>query len=234
MSEFNNIVVLTGAGISAESGLKTFRDNGGLWEGHRVEEVATPEAYLANKELVQNFYNQRRTQLLSGEVHCNVAHVALSEFEERFAGEFTLVTQNVDNLHQKAGSKNVLPMHGELLKARCVECDDTQQCLQAINSSSLCIHCQSEDSLRPHIVWFGEMPFYMSEIELALSQCDLFISIGTSSVVYPAAGFQQLASYAGAQTVELNLEPSSTANQFDEGYYGRATDIVPAYLKDVL
>lgn len=224
-----NIVVLTGAGISAESGLKTFRDNDGLWEGRRVEEVATPEAYYENPDLVQDFYNQRRQQLLSGQVFPNAAHQALAKFERAHEGEFCLVTQNVDNLHQLAGSKTIYPMHGELLKARCTNCEAVIENKQDLSNQVSCMDCSSVGQMRPHIVWFGEMPLYMVEIENRLSQCDVFVSIGTSSVVYPAAGFSQIAKSYGAECIELNLEPSATATVFDYGEYGPATDIVPKF-----
>lgn len=226
-----NIVVLTGAGISAESGLKTFRDNDGLWEGHRVEEVATPEAFYANPELVQDFYNQRRIQLLSGEVRPNQAHIALAQFEKQHDADFSLVTQNVDNLHQRAGSSNIYPMHGELNRARCLNCEAVIDSPDHLDEHSQCENCGSVGTLRPHIVWFGEMPLHMQEIELQLSSCDVFISIGTSSVVYPAAGFSQMAKAYGAICIELNMEPSATATVFDYGEYGPATEIVPRYLK---
>lgn len=229
MTDYKNIVVLTGAGISAESGLQTFRDNGGLWEGQRVEDVAAPEAFAANPAFVQKFYNRRRQQLLLPSVACNAAHDALAAFEQSFLGEFTLVTQNVDNLHQRAGSKNIFPMHGELLKARCVSCDSVCEWSEDILAESACGHCGSRASLRPHIVWFGEMPLYISDIEEALERCDLFVSIGTSSVVYPAAGFAQVAHYNGATTVELNLEPSRHGSKFDKAYYGLATEVVPNF-----
>ncbi|MDA8852980.1 NAD-dependent protein deacylase [bacterium] len=229
MTDYKNIVVLTGAGVSAESGLQTFRDNGGLWEGQRVEDVATPEAFAANPAFVQKFYNLRRQQLLTPSVTCNAAHDALAAFEQSFLGEFTLVTQNVDNLHQRAGSKNIFPMHGELLKARCVSCDSVCEWSDDILAESACGHCGCRASLRPHIVWFGEMPLYMSGIEEALERCDLFVSIGTSSVVYPAAGFAQVAHYNGATTVELNLEPSAHGSKFDKAYYGLATQVVPNF-----
>lgn len=229
MTDYKNIVVLTGAGISAESGLQTFRDSGGLWEGQRVEDVATPEAFAANPGFVQEFYNLRRQQLLLPSVTSNAAHHALAAFEQSFLGEFTLVTQNVDNLHQRAGSKHVFPMHGELLKARCVSCESVCGWSEDILAVSTCVYCGSRASLRPHIVWFGEMPLYMSAIEEVLGRCDLFVSIGTSSVVYPAAGFAQVARYNGATTVELNLEPSSHESKFDKAYYGLATQVVPNF-----
>ena len=224
-----NIVVLTGAGISAESGLKTFRDNDGLWEGHRVEEVATPEAFFANPELVQDFYNQRRVQLRSSEVHPNAAHKALAEFEHQHDADFCLVTQNVDDLHQRAGTKSIFTMHGELNSARCQNCGSVFASPDVLDDQSRCEQCSSVGSLRPHIVWFGEMPLYMQEIESCLTQCDVFISIGTSSVVYPAAGFSQMAKAYGATCVELNMEPSATANIFDDGKYGPATEVVPRF-----
>lgn len=225
----SNIVVLTGAGISAESGLKTFRDSGGLWEGHRVEDVATPEAFASNPEYVQRFYNMRRSQLQDAAVRFNAAHKALSDFEQSWQGEFTLVTQNVDDLHQRAGSQNVFPMHGELLKARCTSCHEVVCWKKDINERSQCPRCQSVGSLRPHVVWFGEMPLYMPEIESALSRCDLFVSIGTSGAVYPAAGFARIASAAGARTVELNMVPGETAALFDHAYYGPATEVVTEF-----
>ena len=224
-----NIVVLTGAGISAESGLKTFRDNDGLWEGHRVEEVATPEAFIANPVLVQDFYNQRRQQLRSGDVNPNAAHIALAEFEKHHQADFLLVTQNVDDLHQRAGSKQVIPMHGELNKSRCTSCEALHVAEDVLDEASTCAVCGAVGTLRPHIVWFGEMPMGMTEIELRLSSCDLFVSIGTSSVVYPAAGFSQAARSYGAECIELNLEPSATATVFSQGFYGPATEIVPDF-----
>lgn len=239
--QYHHVVVLTGAGVSAESGLKTFRDNGGLWEGHRVEEVATPEAFSANPQIVQQFYNMRRQQLLSNSVNVNRAHCALADFEQAFlanptnnaARSFTMITQNVDDLHQRAGSAQVIAMHGELLKARCLGCETVVEWRLDINNSSGCAHCKNFGLMRPHIVWFGEVPLAMAEIERHLNRVDLFVSIGTSSAVYPAAGFQQVAASNGAHTVELNLEPGLTASQFDEVHYGPATEIVPWYFSSL-
>ncbi len=239
-----SIVVLTGAGISAESGLKTFRDNGGLWEGHKVEEVATPEAFNQNPKLVHRFYNLRRNQLLT-EAKPNAAHIALAEFEESYTGNFALITQNVDNLHEKSGSTNVFHMHGELLKIRCENSNIVYSVDPESNEynheiplnldiNSPCPCCDSVGNLRPHIVWFGEIPLYMNEIEQALAGCDLFVSIGTSGNVYPAAGFVQIASYNGANCVELNLEKSQQGNLFHESYFGNATDIVPKFFNTLL
>ena len=228
--EFSSIVILTGAGISAESGLKTFRDSDGLWEGHRVEDVATPEAFERNPKLVHKFYNARREQLLSS-AKPNPAHTALGNFEKKFQGNFTLVTQNVDNLHEQGGSMEVLHMHGELLQARCVDTGKVFSYEKAIDTNTPCPCCFKKGNLRPNIVWFGEIPLHMDAIERALSECDLFISIGTSGQVYPAAGFVQLANFTQATTVELNLEPSSGHTNFQHAYYGPASEIVPEFFK---
>lgn len=223
---YKNIVVLTGAGISAESGLAIFRGQGGLWEGHRVEEVATPEAFLRSPELVQRFYNFRRKQLLE-EATPNAAHHFLSKFEQEYTkqgGTFLLVTQNVDDLHERAGSANLLHMHGELLKARSTATGEVRQCREDLEGTGW----------RPHIVWFGEMPFEMERIEVALHQCDLFISIGTSGAVYPAAGFVSVANSVGADTVILNLDESNNGMAFQHGEYGPATEIVPKFVEELL
>jgi len=196
--ESGSIFVLTGAGISAESGLNTFRGAGGLWEGHRVEDVASPEAFQANPDLVQKFYNERRCQL--AQVHPNKAHNALVELEKRWPGDFLLVTQNVDDLHDRAGNKKVLHMHGELLRARCLRTDQVFHWPGDILKSSRCECCQKTETLRPHIVWFGETPLQMDKIFSFLSECDLFLSVGTSGNVYPAAGFVQEASQNGSET----------------------------------
>ena len=229
---YNHIVVLTGAGISAESGIRTFRAADGLWENHRVEDVATPEAYERNPELVHRFYNERRRQLLGG-IEPNKAHIALAEFGRNFSGSLilTLVTQNIDNLHQRAGSNPVYPMHGELLKIRCKQTRQLFDCDIDTSPDDSCPCCNRVGNLRPHVVWFGEMPIYMEEIESALQQCDLFVAIGTSGNVYPAAGFFQIAKHHGAHTVELNLEPSASGSQFDEQRYGPATEIVPEFFR---
>ncbi|WP_430463023.1 Sir2 family NAD+-dependent deacetylase [Thalassolituus sp. LLYu03] len=231
MTQYRRIVVLTGAGISAESGLRTFRDANGLWENHRIEDVATPEAFVRDPELVQSFYNARRAQLQ--EVAPNGAHQALAEFERAFSGEFLLVTQNVDDLHDRAGSRNLLHMHGELLKARCLLTGKVFPFRDDITRATLC-PCCNRPTLRPHIVWFGEMPLFMNEIYQALERCDLFVSIGTSGHVYPAAGFVQVARQAGAHTVEINLEPSQTEDAFADRLYGPATQAVPGFFRQLI
>ena len=234
LDRINSIVVLTGAGISAESGIRTFRAADGLWEDHRVEDVATPEAFERNPELVQRFYNERRKPILNGEVTANPAHQALAALEKKFEGNFLLVTQNIDNLHEQGGSKNILHMHGEILKMRCKLTDQVFDCADEINTSDICTCCSTQGTLRPHIVWFGEMPIGMEHIYSVLASCDLFISIGTSGNVYPAAGFVQIANLAGAKTLEINLEESEVASNFDEAIYGKAGEILPEWVGEFL
>ena len=228
MSAYKSIVVLTGAGISAESGIKTFRAADGLWEDHRVEDVATPEAFVRDPRLVHRFYNERRNHLLSG-IKPNAAHLALANLSRSLPGKVTLVTQNIDNLHQCAGSHPCYPMHGELLKIRCKKTWKVFDCFGDSSPADLCPCCNTPGNLRPHVVWFGEMPLYMNEIEQALENCDLFVAVGTSGNVYPAAGFFRTAKYHGAHTVELNLETSATGSLFDQQYWGPATQIVPEF-----
>jgi len=233
-NSYKSIVVLTGAGISAESGIKTFRASDGLWEGHRIEDVATPSGFKRNPILVQEFYNQRREQLLQPLIKPNPAHEALARLENEFDGEFTLVTQNVDNLHERAGSINVLHMHGELLKIRCTQTGKVFICNEPITTEMLCDCCQKKGTLRPHIVWFEEMPFFMEQIYKAVESCDLFVSIGTSGNVYPAAGLVQIANQVGAQTLEINLEESNVASQFNDKIYGEAGKMVPKWVDQLV
>lgn len=231
--KYRSIVVLTGAGISAESGLKTFRDAGGLWEGHRVEDVASPEGFERDPELVYEFYNQRRKQLLSGDVHPNNAHIALAEFEAKYQGRFNIVTQNVDNLHEQAGSKSIFHIHGQLLQARCTHCESVipwSGDLDKHSRTDLC--CKADKPLRPHIVWFGEMPIYMNHIYNELQYCDLFVSIGTSGNVYPAAGFVN-ATPDYCHKVEINLEKTVIGNNFDESITGKASEIVKEFFESL-
>lgn len=229
------IVVLTGAGISAESGIKTFRASDGLWEEHRIEDVASPEGFFRDPDTVHHFYNLRRDQLLHQSIAPNLAHQALAQFEQKKITtgnkNFTLITQNIDDLHERAGSLYPYHMHGELLKIRCDQTHQVFDCREATSTSSICPCCSIAGTLRPHIVWFGEMPLYMNKIYRALETCDVFIAIGTSGNVYPAAGFFEIAKAAGAHTVELNLEPSNHGSKFDEQHYGLASEIVPRYLQ---
>lgn len=231
---YQNIVVLTGAGISAESGIETFRAQEGLWEKHRIEDVATPEGYINDPILVQDFYNQRRAGLHKSELKPNPAHLALAELEQKLDGKVTIVTQNLDNLHERAGSQRVIHMHGELLKARCPESNQVFDQSGPLVIDDLCHCCQIPNPLRPHVVWFGEMPLQMAEIYAAIEQADLFISIGTSGVVFPAAGFVHDARMHGAHTIEVNLEPSAVESEFVEKRYGKAGVEVPKLVKELL
>jgi NAD-dependent deacetylase len=228
------IVILTGAGISKESGLHTFRDADGIWATVRIEDVATPDAFARNPSRVHEFYNARRRSLLANGVAPNPAHTALARLEAAWKGPVLLVTQNIDHLHERAGSKNLRHIHGEMLKARCASCGDVRGWTDDLNTDLVCAACRYKGGMRPHVVWFGEMPFHLDEVYAALAECGLFISIGTSGNVYPAAGFVAEASAAGARTVELNLEPSEGQSHFDEKIYGRAGEIVPAYVERLL
>ncbi|MDQ3078104.1 MAG: NAD-dependent deacylase, partial [Pseudomonadota bacterium] len=227
-------VVLTGAGISAESGLQTFRAADGLWEGHRVENVATPEAFARNPSLVQVFYDARRARL--SEVRPNAAHVALARLDAEWPGDLLIVTQNVDDLHERAGAKRLLHMHGELMSGWCLGCDERfpwkgPMCPRSVN---LCPSCETAGQVRPDIVWFGEMPYGMERIDEALMNADLFVSIGTSGAVYPAAGFVQTANYRGANSLEINLDPSAGSIFFDERRFGPAGVEVPQWVDEIL
>ncbi len=229
-----SIVVLTGAGISQESGLSTFRDADGIWAKVRIEDVATPEAFALAPDRVHDFYNARRQQLREPSVKPNAAHIALAELELRRRGETLVVTQNIDDLHERAGNRNILHMHGELSRQRCAHCGATGLAPDALSIEMICGDCGEAGSLRPDVVWFGEMPYHMDRIDAALGQCTLFLSIGTSGNVYPAASFVRQAKRAGARTVELNLEPSEGASLFDETHYGPATEIGPIFIAGYL
>jgi len=231
---YENIIILTGAGASAESGIKTFRASDGLWEDHRIEDVATPEGFARDPQLVHRFYNLRRQQLLSGEIHPNAAHIALAKLEKEHPGNVLLITQNIDNLHERAGSETLIHMHGELLKMFCINSRQVYAVNEDICVEDKCQCCGLEGTLRPDVVWFGEMPYAMDRIYEELSRCDLFMAIGTSGNVYPAAGFVAAANEAGAMTIEFNLEPSLVDTHFDEGIYGSAGDTVPRFIEKVL
>lgn len=227
------IFILTGAGISQESGLGIFRGAGGLWEGQRIEDVATYEGFRRAPEQVHTFYNDLRHRLLSGDILHNPAHMAIARLAAEAKEEVVLVTQNVDDLHERAGSKNVLHMHGELFKVYCMWCESSMFWDKDSTTASRCAVCGREGFIRPHIVWFGEVPLCMEEIDEALSYCRLFVAIGTSGTVQPAASFAAKAKERGAYTLELNLEPSATASDFDECIYGQASVIVPAWVKAI-
>lgn len=229
-----SIVILTGAGISAESGIRTFRASDGMWENHNVDDVATPEAFERNPHLVHRFYNERRQQLLSPEIGPNLSHYSLAELEEAFPGNVLVVTQNIDDLHERAGSKNLLHMHGGLLNVRCKESGVIYPVEGDAQPEDLCPCCGASGNLRPDIVWFGELPMHMQQIYSALEACDLFVSIGTSGHVYPAAGFVEVANASGALTVELNLEPSRVESSFDQRIYGPASEVVPEFVNEII
>ena len=228
-----NVLVLTGAGVSAESGIPTFRDACGLWKGHRPESVATPEAFRRNPQLVHRFYNERRAKLQTG-IEPNAAHRALADFEETHPGEFLLVSQNVDDLHRRAGSQKLLAMHGELMKARCLDTDEVFDWSEDLTLTTPHPNDATKlGRLRPHIVWFGEMPFGMETIEAAAAQADLFVAIGTSALVYPAAGIVQWTK-PSCHRVEINLDDTPQSDNFDEAIRGKASVEVPKFLARIL
>jgi NAD-dependent deacetylase len=233
MSAEKNIVVLTGAGMSAESGVPTFRGSDGLWEGHRIEEVASPEGFARDPELVHHFYNLRRAALST--VQPNAGHHALALLEREWQGRFLLVTQNVDDLHERAGSEKLIHMHGELLKARCELCGAVLYWSKDLSSATRCRACGEIGGLRPHIVWFGEFPFQMETIMNALKSADLFLCIGTSGVVYPAAGFAQTAAQnRSCRLVEFNIENTEISRQFRERIVGPVSVELPKFVEQLL
>ena len=231
----DRIFILTGAGISADSGLATFRGAGGLWRGFDAMKLASPEAFARDPTTVQAFYNARRRALL--DAHPNAGHLALARLQNSLAergGNLSLVTQNVDDLHERSGARDVLHMHGELLKARCLRCGHVSVWRDDLGAADHCPACGTAAALRPHIVWFGEMPLHLEAIEAALDSADLFVAIGTSGSVYPAAGFVGRARRRGIRTCELNLEPSDNCHLFDSTVYGPAKTIVPLWVEDFL
>jgi NAD-dependent deacetylase len=235
LSPNDPIVVLTGAGISKESGLDTFRDPDGIWARHSIEDVATPEAFARDPDLVHRFYNARRGQLDDPAIKPNAAHEALARLEAEWPGEVLLVTQNVDDLHERAGSRNLIHMHGEIAKIRCQGCQTVAPWKGDLSLDTACPSCAAPGGLRPNVVWFGEMPMEMDRIFAALDACGLFLSVGTSGTVYPAAGFVQEARLrAGAHCVELNLETTDGSTLFQDSRQGPATALVPAFVDEVL
>jgi NAD-dependent deacetylase len=231
--ESKSIIILTGAGISAESGIRTFRDPGGLWEGLRPEEIAHPHAFEATPKIVHAFYNAKRKQLQEASVAPNAAHLALAQLEKAWRGDFLLVTQNVDNLHERGGSKKLLHMHGELLKVRCVHCDRSFEHAGDLSVADHCPTCLEVGTLRPDIVWFSEMPMHLETIYGALKKCDFFIAIGTSGNVYPAAGFVSHAPRE-CMTIELNFDDTPISRNFSKHIRGKASIEVPRLTRDLL
>ncbi|MBR9727040.1 Sir2 family NAD+-dependent deacetylase [Shewanella intestini] len=231
---YQKIVILTGAGISAESGINTFRAQDGLWEQHYIEDVATPEGYARDIHLVEQFYNRRANDLQLPHIEPNAAHLALAKLEQEFEGQVLVVTQNVDNLHERAGNRRLIHMHGELLKARCPQSNQVFVRQDDFGEHVTCTCCIPAQRLRPHIVWFGEMPLAMDKIHQALASCDLFIAIGTSGTVYPAAGFVDIANQSGAQSVEVNLDAANAFSQFQCHLTGKAGQILPELVDTIL
>lgn len=228
------LVILTGAGISRESGVPTFRDPDGIWAKVRIEDVATPEAFARDPARVNEFYNFRRRQLLNAAIAPNVAHAALARLESSWRGDFLLVTQNIDDLHERAGSRQLLHMHGELLRGRCARCDATFACREELATNTPCPACGAPGGLRPDVVWFGEMPYHLDRIYAALQACDRFVAIGTSGAVYPAAQFVAEAARCGAHTIELNLDAGENTAAFAEHRHGPASAVVPAWVDELL
>ncbi|MDP1837377.1 MAG: NAD-dependent deacylase [Reyranella sp.] len=229
------IVVLTGAGISKESGIDTFRDPDGLWNRVNLEDVATLDGWHRDKKKVLDFYNEARGLFRAARIVPNAAHEALARLEAEYGGDVTIVTQNIDLLHEMAGSKNVIHMHGREGEVRCMRCGTVSPSDADLSVDSVCLNCRAVGELRPNIVWFGEEPMRLDEIYAALGRCGLFIAIGTSAQVYPAAGFVlHVRRRAHVRTVELNLEPTENQPLFGEHIYGPATRIVPAYVERIL
>jgi NAD-dependent deacetylase len=231
---YTNIVILTGAGISRESGLETFRDKDGIWSRVSIDEVATPRAFARNPKLVHAFYNARRRALLSPAVQPNAAHHALARLEHQWAGSVLIITQNIDDLHERAGSVNVVHIHGQLLQALCTACKSVTGCVDDLSTETACPTCRMPGTMRPNVVWFGEDVMCSEIVQPALRKCSLFLAIGTSGTVYPAAAFVEDAKAAHAHTVELNLEASSIASSFDETIEGPATEVVPRFVEMLL
>ncbi len=229
---YQNILVLTGAGVSAESGLATFRSSNGLWNNHKVEDVATIEAFERNPEYVHDFYNEMKPALLAAQP--NNAHKALARLEKEYSGQVHIVTQNVDTLHEKAGSQKVLHIHGQINQVVCLNCGQVLETWGDVNTMTVCNNCHVAGMMKPNIVFFGESLLKMTETERLLRSCDLFISVGTSGVVYPAAGFVQTAKYFGAKTVEFNLEQTSNNYLFDRHIYGKCGETIPLFVEELL
>lgn len=232
MQKFHNIVILTGAGISAESGLATFRAANGLWNNHRVEDVATVEAFERNPAYVHAFYNELKKELIKAEP--NAAHLAISRLQEVYLAKISVVTQNVDTLHEKAGNKNIYHVHGQINQSVCLNCGHVMETFDDVDNYTACPSCQINGMMKPNIVFFGENLLYMDQVDDLLRHCDLFMSIGTSGVVFPAAAFVQTAKYYGATTYEFNLEPTSNNFYFDKHIFGAAGTTLPAFVDQLI
>ena len=229
---YSSIVILTGAGISAESGLATFRSSNGLWNNHKVEDVATIEAFQRNPEFVHDFYNQMKPELLSAKP--NPAHLAITKLQDKYPAPVAVITQNVDTLHEKAGSRNIYHIHGQINQAVCLNCSHVLETWNDVTTETICPNCSVAGMMKPNIVFFGENLLYMDKVERLLAGCDLFLSIGTSGVVFPAAAFVQTAKLYGAVTYEFNLEPTSNNFYFDHHIMGKAGETLPKFVDDLL
>ena len=232
MRMYKNIVILTGAGISAESGLATFRSTNGLWNNHKVEDVATVEAFFKNPDYVHQFYNEMRPELYNAKP--NAAHLAITKLQQEYPAQISVVTQNVDTLHEKAGSKNIYHIHGQINQIVCLNCGHVFETWGDVSAEDKCEHCAIMGMLKPNIVFFGENLLCMDKVDKLLQTCDLFLSIGTSGVVYPAAGFVQIAKMFGADTFEFNMEETSNNRLFDEHIYGPAGKTLPQFIDELI
>ncbi len=229
---YQNILILTGAGISAESGLATFRSANGLWNNHRVEDVATIEGFQRNPALVHEFYNGLKEEIQKAKP--NAAHLAITELQKNYPGQINVITQNVDTLHEKAGNRNVYHIHGQINQAVCLNCGHILETFGDVDTQTVCPHCQVAGMMKPNIVFFGENLLCMNEVDRLLRSCDLFVSIGTSGIVYPAAGFVQTAKYYGTDTIEFTLETTANNYLFDRHIYGPAGQTFPTYVEELL
>lgn len=229
---YKNIVILTGAGISAESGLSTFRSEDGLWNKHKVSDVATIEAYYRNQDYVHQFYNEMRPELYNTEP--NSAHLAITKLQKSYPAKISVITQNVDTLHEKAGNLNVYHIHGQINQIVCMSCGHVFETWGNFSSKDICKKCERKGRLKPNIVFFGENLLYMDKVDDLLKTCDLFVSVGTSGVVYPAAGFVQIAKLYGADTIEFNMETTSNNSLFDKHIYGKAGTTLPQFFDELI
>lgn len=232
MNAYKNIVILTGAGISAESGLATFRASNGLWNNHKVEDVATIEAFERNPAYVHDFYNELKPELAAAKP--NPAHLAITRLQNEYPAQTSIITQNVDTLHEKAGSRNIYHIHGQINQARCLNCGHILETFGDVDTETVCPHCQISGMMKPNIVFFGENLLYMDKVDRLLADCDLFLSVGTSGVVFPAASFVQIAKLNGAATFEFNLEPTSNNFYFDRHIFGPAGTTLPAFVDELI
>lgn len=229
---YKKIAILSGAGISAESGLATFRSSNGLWNNHRVEDVASIEGFERNPALVHDFYNELKIEIQKAKP--NPAHLAITKLQQNLPAEINVITQNVDTLHEKAGNKNIYHIHGQINQSVCLNCGHILETWGDVDEQTSCPHCQTVGMMKPNIVFFGENLLYMDQVDKILRSCDLFISIGTSGVVYPAAGFVQIAKYYGADTIEFTLDTTANNYLFDHHVYGKAGETFPSYVNDLI